>query len=93
MKALELKHGPLDGMQMRMRRRSDFIWVDIEKPHIARTTPGPDRVLYRLVGGGYVYAGHTHAICGACGVYHETIDGHVRDCSLCGGDLAYPSHS
>lgn len=75
-------------MQMRMRRRSAFVWIEAERPHVAWTGPGADRALYRLVDGGYVYAGHTHAICAGCGVYHETIDGHVRDCSLCGSDLA-----
>lgn len=95
-KILALVDGPLDGMAMSLRRRPEFLWVEVlcdEHGMPVRsgcfTGPGPERVLYRLgrAKGTYVYAGHSHALCGGCGAFVERLDGHVAECSLCGTSL------
>lgn len=85
----ELSGGPLDGIRVRLRSRRAFLWVDVRPPHACLTGPRRHSVLYRqTVVGTYLYAGHTHALCGDCGAYVERVDGHVVSCSLCGGALA-----
>lgn len=85
---VELVGGPLDGRRIPMRARGAFMWIDVRKGNLAYARRGKHRVLYRRVTTGkYLYAGHTHALCGGCGGWHERMDGHVSSCSLCGGTL------
>lgn len=95
---VEFIGGPLDGHQSPVRARHAFLWVDLRKGHIAYAERGKHRALYRKHGvtsgprGRWVYffAGNTHAPCSGCGAYHERMDGHVAECSLCGGSLVLP---
>lgn len=80
--------GPLDGRRLELRSKKPFLWVDTRPPHKCFVCPGKHRVLYRYEGvGRYVIAQHTHALCGGCGCYHETMEQHITTCSLCGGAL------
>lgn len=80
--------GPLDGHQVALRSCWSFLWIDTRKGHIRYRQPGRHRALYRrMTTSTYLYAGHTHALCGGCGAFHERVDGHVTTCSCCGGRL------
>lgn len=84
----QLVGGPLDGTVVRVRRKASFVWVDAEDGYLY-VTARPGRHLYRRGRGktGYLYAGHSHAVCSGCGTFHERVDGHVVECSLCGSGL------
>lgn len=93
----ELTGGPLDGRRVSLRRRPAFLWVDERRGGKCYLGAGRHRVLYRRatwreglarVRDGYVFAGHTHALCGGCGAIDERCDGHNVACSWCGGSLA-----
>lgn len=86
--SVELVGGPLDGRKISPRSRGAFLWIDVRKGNIAYARPGKHRVLYRkTTTSRYLFAGHTHALCGGCGCVHERVDGHVTSCSLCGAAL------
>lgn len=79
--------GPVDGLRT-TRGRTAFVWVDTRRGHLVYSQPGKCRALYRkATTGTYVFAGRTHALCDGCGSIHETMDGIVSECSLCGGAL------
>lgn len=86
--AVELVGGPLDGFRPSMSARAAFVWIDVRRGHICYRRPGKYRVLYRKDRPTrYLFAANTHALCGGCGAVVERVDGHVVDCSLCGGRL------
>lgn len=98
----QLVGGLLDGRMVSLRSRPAFLWVDRRPGRKCYASPPPAPilehcVLYRRacwreglgrVRDGYLFAGLTHAVCSGCGAYVERVDGHVVDCSLCGGTLA-----
>lgn len=90
--------GPLDGETVSPSQQANFVWVELSSKGAPRCyaewTQG--RVLYRLVHRvrpyKYLYAGHTHAHCGACGGYCEAQQTHggKRACDFCGEPLPEP---
>lgn len=85
---VELLGGPLDGHRTPMPVLVSFVWIDVRKGHIRYRRPGRYRVLYRREKTRlYIFAGNTHALCGGCEAVVERVDGHVGECSLCGGAL------
>lgn len=84
--------GPLDGGQLSgARSRPNFLWITGSLK--AFVAPGSRRHLYRFLGlrAGrdlYLYAGHTHRCCSACGGFTEIGEGERNPkCELCGTSL------
>lgn len=90
--------GPLDGESVSASQTANFVWVQLSARGAARcySEPQDGRHLYRLIHQvrpfKYLYAGHTHARCGACGGFSEVKDAKNlplgASCQLCGEPLA-----
>lgn len=70
----------MDGLHLSFRHRRPMLWVELAEPHRVKLMPGPDRLLYTLLGDRLHYAQLTHAVCEGCGAMHERSEA----CVLCG---------